>query len=209
MHFLVLKPEAWCGRHTQTVASQLHSLKQPGLLGEKATPSADGEMHMIRLGREHSQLARKLSKMTSIRSERLRHQLGEAPTGQRWDNLSSNKNVLIHESRDTSTNPSVVTRGGYWEWSHYLQKWRVRIKHLLCLFSIKYILKWWNIWRGSVSLSRALQLTNEDWIIECHHAPTPNELKSSSWGQPLEALGAPWWKNMLEPPSSADPSPWP
>ena len=49
------------------------------------------------------------------------------------------------------------------------------MEHLLCLFSVQYILKF--IGRGGVSLSRLLQLTDGDGMIvclECHHAAAPN-----------------------------------
>lgn len=36
------------------MASKLHSPKEPGLLGGKAIPGADGDMHTLMLGHRHT-----------------------------------------------------------------------------------------------------------------------------------------------------------
>lgn len=71
MHSLVTEPESWHRTQTQTVASKLHSPKEPELPGEVMPPGTDGEMNMIRneYGIRTSQITRKLSKTLSTRSK--------------------------------------------------------------------------------------------------------------------------------------------
>lgn len=96
------------------MASKLHSPKEPGLLGETATPRPDEKCKQGGWDARRPQVTRKLSKIYESQVKRRRGQRAEGPTGQRWDNLNSNVNVLIHGSRDTAAKPSMVTYGGHW-----------------------------------------------------------------------------------------------
>ena len=98
MHFLATEPESWHRRRTQTVASKLHCPEEPGLLGEMAIP---GHPSLMRLAYRNIPGCKEAVKDHESQVKRLRGQRVEPPTGQRWNNLSSNKNAVIRESCDT------------------------------------------------------------------------------------------------------------